>query len=96
MLPMSCTCSLAREDVSYPNFGGAKAPVVAQRRLNVATKVVAARHLNTSLLYCVWRIPFHHHTMRALAAHVSMSTRSQYPHMGRVPAAPVMPGFSDT
>ena len=45
MLPLSCTCSLAREDVSYPNFGGAKAPVVAQRRLNVST-VLAARHFN--------------------------------------------------
>ena len=38
MLPLSCTCSLAREDVSYPNFGGAKAPMVVQRRLNVSTK----------------------------------------------------------
>ena len=41
MLPLSCTCSLAREDVSYPNFGGTKAPMVAQRRLNVSTKVLA-------------------------------------------------------
>ena len=36
MLPLSCSCSLAREDVSFPNFGGAKAPLVAQRRLNAA------------------------------------------------------------
>ena len=96
MLPLSCTCSLARKDVSYPNFGGAKAPVLTQRRPNVATKVLAAGHLNRSLLYCVWRIPFQHHTMRALAAHISMSTRSQYPHMGRILAAPVMLGFLDT
>ena len=71
MLPLSCTCSLAHEDVSYPNFGGAKAPVVTQRRPNVATIVLAAGHLNWSLLYCVWRIPFQYHTMRALAAHIS-------------------------
>ena len=96
MLPLSCTCSLAREDVSYPIFGGAKAPVVTQRRPNVATKVLAAGHLNRSLLYCVWLIPFQHHTMCALAAHMSMSTRSQYPHMGRILAAPVMLGFPDT
>ena len=56
MLPLSCTCSLAREDVSYPNFGGAKAPVVTQRRPNVASKVLAAGLLNWSLLFCVWRI----------------------------------------
>ena len=90
MLPLLCTCSLAREDVSYPNFGGAKAPLVAQRRLNVSTKVLAAGHFNRSLLYYVWRIPFQHHTMRAQAAHISMSTRFQYPHMGRILAAPVM------
>ena len=52
MLPLSCSCSLAREDVSYPNFGGAKAPLVAQRRLNVAPKVLVAGHFNRSLLYC--------------------------------------------
>ena len=90
MLPLSCTCSLAREVVSYPNFGGAKAPMVAQRRLNVSTKVLAAGHFNRSLLYCVWRIPFQHHTMRAQAAHIFMSTRFQYPHMGRILAALVM------
>ena len=91
MLPLSCTCSLAREDVSYPNFGGAKAPMVVQRRLNVSTKVLAAGHFNRSLLYCVWRIPFQHHTMRAQAAHIIMSTRCQYPpHMGRILAALVM------
>ena len=92
MLPLSCTCSLARENVSYPNFGGAKAPVVTQRRPIVATKVLAAGHLNR--LYCVWRISFQHHTMRALAAHMSMSSRSHYPH--RILAAPVMLGSPDT
>ena len=96
MLPLSCSCSLAREDVSYPNVGGATAPVLAQRRLNVATKVLAAGHLNRSLLYCVWRIPVQHHTMRALATLISMSTRSQYPHMDRILAAPVLLGFSNT
>ena len=90
MLPLSCTCYLAREDVSYPIFGGAKAPTVVQRRLNVSAKVLAAGHFNRSLLYCVWRIPFQHHTMRAQAAHIFMSTRFQYPHMGRILAALVM------
>ena len=52
MLPLSCSCSLAREDVSYPNFGGAKAPLVAQWRFNVAPKVLVAGHFNRSLLYC--------------------------------------------
>ena len=58
MLPLSCTCSLAHEDVSYPKLGGAKVPMVAQRRLNVSTKALAAGHFNTSLMYCVWRLPF--------------------------------------
>ena len=49
MLPLSCTCSLAREDVLYPNFGGAKAPMVVQKRLNVSTKVLAA---DTSTGHC--------------------------------------------
>ena len=87
---MSCTCSLTREDVSYPKFGGAKAPMVAQRRLNISRKVLAAGHFNRSLVYCVWRIPFQHHTMRAQAAHIFMSTRFHYPHMGRILAALVM------
>ena len=52
MLPLSCSCSLAREDVSYPNFGGAKVPLVAQRRPNAASKVLVAGHFNSSLLYC--------------------------------------------
>ena len=90
MLPLSCTCSLAREDVSYPNFRGAKAPLVVQRRLNISTKVLAAGHFNRSLRYCVWRIPFQHHTMRAQAAHIFTSTRFQYPHMGRILIALVM------
>ena len=47
--------------------------MVAQRRLNISTKVLAAGHFNGSLLYCVWRIPFQHHTMRAQAAHIFMS-----------------------
>ena len=66
------------------------APLVAQRRLNISTKVPAARHFNRSLLYCVWRIPFQHHTMRAQAAHIFISTRIQHPHMGRILAALVM------
>ena len=86
MLPLSCTCSLAREDVSYPDFGGAK----AQRRLNVSTKILAAGHFNRSLLYYVWRLSFQHHTMRAQATRIVMSTRFQYPHMGRILAALVM------
>ena len=52
VLPLSCSCSLVREDVSYPKFGGTKAPLVAQRCLNVAPKVLVARHFNRSLLYC--------------------------------------------
>ena len=96
MLPLSCTCSPAREDVSYPNFGGTKAPVVTQRRPSVASKVFAAGHLNWSLLFCVWRIPFQPHTLRALAAYISMSTRSLYPHMGRILATLVMFGLPDT
>ena len=43
------------------------APLVAQGRLNISTIVLAAGHFNSSLLYCVWRIPFQHHTMRAQA-----------------------------
>ena len=33
------------------------APLVAQRRLNISTKAPAAGHLNSSLPYCVWRVP---------------------------------------
>ena len=94
MLPLSCTCSPAREDVSYPKFGGTMAPVVTQRRPNVASKVLAAGHLNWSLLLSVWRIPFQPHTLRALAAYISMSSRSLYPHMGRILATLVMFGAS--
>ena len=50
---------------------------MALRRLNISTKVPAAGHFNRSLLYCVWRIPFQHHTMRAQAAHIFLSTRIQ-------------------
>ena len=64
--------------------------MVAQRRLNVSTKAPAARHLNRSLLYCVWQIPFQHHTMRAQAAHIFMPTRIKHPHMGHILAALVM------
>ena len=96
MLPLSCTCSTAREDVSYPNFGGTKAPVVTQRRPNVASKVLAAGHLNWSLLFFVWHIPFQLHTLRARAAYNSMSTRSLYPNMRRIPATLVMFGLPDT
>ena len=49
MLPLSCTSSPAREDVSYPNFGGPKAPVVTQRRPNVVSKVF---RLDTSTSHC--------------------------------------------
>ena len=64
--------------------------MVAQRRLNISTKVLAAGHFNKSLLYCEWRIPFQHHTMCAQAAHIFMSTRFQYPHMGHILTALVM------
>ena len=64
--------------------------MVAQRRLNISTKFLAAGYFNRLLLYCVWRIPFQHHTMRALAAHIFMSTCFQHPHMGRILAAFVM------
>ena len=96
MPPLSCPCSPAREDVSYPNFGGTKAPVVTQRRPNVASNVLAAGHLDWSLLLCVWCIPFQPHTLRSLAACISMSTRSLYPHMGRILATLVMFGLPDT
>ena len=75
---------------TYSNLGGAKAPLVAQRRLNISTRAPAARQLNRLLLYCVWRVPFQHHTMRAQAAHIFMPTRFQRPHTGRILAALVM------
>ena len=53
VVPLSSTCSLVREDVSYPNLKGAKAPLVALRRLNISTKAPAAGHLYRSLPYCV-------------------------------------------
>ena len=90
VVPLSSTCSLAREDVSYPNLRGAKAPLVALRRLNISTKAPAAGHLYRSLPYCVWRLPFQHHTMRAHATHIFMPTRIQRPHMGRILAALAM------
>ena len=63
---------------------------MALRRLNISTTAPTARHLNSSLLYCVWRIPFQHHTMRAQAAHTFMPTRFQRPRMGCILAALVM------
>ena len=87
---MSCTCSLAREDVSYSSLGGAKAPLVAQRHLNISASAPAVRHLNGSLLYSVWRLPFQLHTMHVHAAHIFMPTCFRLPHMGRTLAAPVM------
>ena len=72
------------------------APMVTQRRPNVASKVLAARHLNWSLMFCVWRIPDQPHTWRALAAFISMSIRSFYTHMGRILATLVMFGLPDT
>ena len=57
------------------------APLVAQRRLNISTKASVARHLNSSSLYCVWRVPFQHHTMGAPHFHVhSLSTPSHGAH----------------
>ena len=72
------------------------APLVAQRRLNISTKTPAAGHLNSSLLYCVWRVPFQHHTMRAQAAHIFMSTRTLHPLMGRILATLAMLRLSNT
>ena len=59
------------------------APLVAQRRLNISTKAPAAGHLNSSLAYCVWRVPIQHHTMRAQAAHTFMSGRGGEGGLGR-------------
>ena len=72
------------------------APLVAQRRLNISTKAPAAGHLNSSLLYCVRRPPFQHHTMCAHAAHIFMSTRIQRPLMGRILSAIAMLRLSNT
>ena len=72
------------------------APLVAQRRLNISTKAPAAGHLNSSLPYCVWRVPFQYHAMRAQAAHTLMSTRIQRPLMGRILAVLAMLWLSNT
>ena len=83
MLPLSCSCSLAREDVSYPNSRGAKAPLGAHR-------------LDNRCMAVLWRIFVEFHTMCALAAHISKSTRTHHPSAGRTLAAPVVLGRSDT
>ena len=80
-----------REDVSYPNLGGAKAPLVAQRRLNISTKVPAAGHLNRSLLFGAY--PFSTTPCVHIHAHAVcfvLPADFQLPHVGRTLAAPVM------
>ena len=59
------------------------APLVAQRRLIISACAPAVRCLNRSLLYCVWRLPFLLDTMHAHAAHFSLPTGFQLPHLGR-------------
>ena len=58
VVPLPFTHSLARKDVSYSCLRGARAPVMAQRRLNISACAPAVRCLNRSLLYRVWRLPF--------------------------------------
>ena len=82
-MTLSCTCSLAREDVSYSILWGAIAPWLAQRRLSISACAPSVRQLNKSLLFCVWRIPFQLPTMHAHAAHTFMPTCIRHPHMGR-------------
>ena len=83
VVPLPCTHSLARKDVSYSCLRGAKAPVMAQRRLNISACAPAVRCLNRSLLYRVWRLPFPLDSIHAHAVHLSLPTRIQLPHVGR-------------
>ena len=89
-MPLACTLSLARKDVSLSCPRGAKAPVLVQRRLYTSAYAPAVRCLNSSLLYRVWRLPFSLDTIHAHAVRFFLPTGSQLPHVGRTLAAPVM------
>ena len=90
VVTLSCTCSLALEDVSYSILRGAMVPWMAQRRLGTSVCAPSVRQLNKSLLFGVWRIPFQLPTMHAHAAHTCMPTCFRHPHLGRTLAAPVL------